>query len=412
MNNTLKNSNYLAYIATSTLSRAGDSIQKIALILFMIHLGGSASSIGFLLVSSLLPSVIFGPIAGAISDRFSATKVIHVTYIIRALTLFAIPLVSNFSVLYIISFILSSATLFGTPGQKILLPLLVPKEQIATAAGYVASSRSIVDTLMPIFGSSLVFFIGYSVTFYTTAILYVLSSIVLLPIKINQFSDSNTSTNTKNSNFIANVKEGLIYIFTNKGVRSITIISILAMSFSSGINVLMPLHLLNHLGFSKNSYGFIMASIGLGVTLGGIFIPKLQKKFSITTISLLALSLIVDGVAYAILAVIPKDFFLALLVMLIAGVSGAGYFIMVDTYLQTQVKRELLGRTYSGYYMSVNIFSVLVMAGIGIFSDKWGTTIVFIICGIGIIVTGIYAYYLSKKYSISRKSSMGDSLIS
>ncbi|MBJ8078350.1 MFS transporter [Bacillus cereus group sp. N12] len=393
-NNILTDKNFITYLIMAFIIRAGDAIYKIALILYIIKMGGSGSAVGTIVILTILPSVLFGPIAGIFSDRFSSKSIIHIANITRIAALVIVALTSNIILLYFLSFLLSAATLFASPSQKVMLPLLVDKSNITTAAGYLASSRSIIDTLIPIFGSGFAILIGFSETFYLNAALYLISSLLIIPLKLKESTDSPKPK--EKLKIFHEISDGFKYLFADKKLKIITFTSIFTLALSAGLDVLIPIYILIDLEFSDTIYGILMGAIGAGITLGGLIIPKIKKKFNLSILFIFGLSIAIDGLSFFFFGIVSNSVVLAIIIMVLCGISSAGFMIMLDSFMQTEVDNQYLGRTYASFFSLNNIFSVIVMGVVSVLADIIKITTIFSVCSLGILVTGIITIYINR----------------
>ncbi|WP_170959639.1 MFS transporter [Priestia megaterium] len=391
----LKNPNFVIYLILSFFVRGGDTIFKIALILFIISKGGTAGTVGVVLILTILPAVLFGPVSGIFSDRFNLKVIIHLANFVRATMLILIPFVSNISSIYIIGFILAVATLFSVPSQKVILPLIVEREDIPVGAGYLASTRSIIDTLIPIFGSGLTLLIGFTQTFFINASFYILASALLLFLKFDGKPNQKPHQEGKKKSVFVEVIDGFKYIFENKKLKVITIASIFTLGLSAGIEILIPIHILFDMKYSDSAYGLLIGILGAGIAIGGIIIPKLKAKLRLSALFIFAFAIVLDGLGFLFFNLLSSSLILSLIIMFISGISSAGFLIMVDSYMQTEVEKIYLGRTYSSYFSLSNIFSVLIMGVVSLGAEKSGTSLMFTLCSVGILITGLITLYLS-----------------
>ena len=84
-------------------------------------------------IARLLPSVILGPLAGVIADKFDRKKVMIVGDILRALLFISIPIVGNYFWLYAATVLIECVTLFWSPAKEATVPNLVPKNRLENA---------------------------------------------------------------------------------------------------------------------------------------------------------------------------------------------------------------------------------------------------------------------------------------
>ena len=81
-------------------------------------------------IARLLPSVILGPLAGVIADKFDRKKVMVIGDILRALLFISIPIVGNYFWLYTATVLIECVTLFWSPAKDATMPNLIPKNKL------------------------------------------------------------------------------------------------------------------------------------------------------------------------------------------------------------------------------------------------------------------------------------------
>ena len=134
------------WIATS-LSSLGDWLSLLALTALAVHAGrrraGRAGrAVGGVWLTSLLPALILGPLAGAVADRFDRRMNMIVGDVLRAVLYLSIPLnlslgfVNELTWMYVVQFLASCASLFWTPAKDASVPNLVPPDQLEEANQY------------------------------------------------------------------------------------------------------------------------------------------------------------------------------------------------------------------------------------------------------------------------------------
>ena len=129
------------WIALS-LSSLGDWISLLALSGLAATIGGrsgGAYAVSGVWLSSLLPALILGPVAGAFADRFDRRLNMIIGDVVRAVLYLTIPLnlalgfANHLTWLYIVQFLASCASLFWTPAKDASIPNLVPADKLEQA---------------------------------------------------------------------------------------------------------------------------------------------------------------------------------------------------------------------------------------------------------------------------------------
>src|SRR5262249_22165041 len=98
-----------------------------------------SAAVGGVWLTSLLPALLLGPLAGAVADRFDRRLNMIVGDVFRALLY--LSLVLNLSLgfankltwMYLVQFLASCASLFWTPAKDASVPNLVPPEKLEQA---------------------------------------------------------------------------------------------------------------------------------------------------------------------------------------------------------------------------------------------------------------------------------------
>src|SRR5215468_933622 len=136
------------WIATS-LSSLGDWLSLLALSALAYSLTGQrvqattgSVAVGGVWITSLLPYLLFGPLAGAVADRLDRRINMIVGDVVRAVLYLSIPLnlVVGFAPklpwIYIAQFLACCASLFWTPAKDASIPNLVPPGKLEQANQY------------------------------------------------------------------------------------------------------------------------------------------------------------------------------------------------------------------------------------------------------------------------------------
>ena len=125
------------WIALS-LSSLGDWLSIVALTALAPSLasGGAVakgSAVGGVWLATLLPALLFGPLAGALADRMDRRMTMIVGDVIRGLLFLSIPLFPNLTWIYVAKFLAGVTSQFWNPATAASIPNLVPKDKLERA---------------------------------------------------------------------------------------------------------------------------------------------------------------------------------------------------------------------------------------------------------------------------------------
>ena len=125
------------WIALS-LSSLGDWLSIVALTVLAPSLatGGLAakgSAVSGVWLVTLLPALLFGPLAGAVADRLDRRMVMIIGDVVRGLLFLSIPLFPNLIWILVAKFLAGVASQFWNPATAASIPNLVPKDKLERA---------------------------------------------------------------------------------------------------------------------------------------------------------------------------------------------------------------------------------------------------------------------------------------
>ena len=82
---------------------------------------------------TLLPALLFGPLAGALADRLDRRMLMIAGDVIRGLLFLSIPLFPNLTWIYVAKFLAGITSQFWSPATSASIPNLVPKDKLERA---------------------------------------------------------------------------------------------------------------------------------------------------------------------------------------------------------------------------------------------------------------------------------------
>ena len=132
----LKNTTYRHLFLAQVIALIGTGLITIALALqaYDIAKGEAAQVLGIALAIKMIAYIGVAPIASAFAERLPRKKVLVGLDIIRALTALCLPFVTQIWQIYILIFILQSASAAFTPTFQAMIPDVLPEEKDYTNA--------------------------------------------------------------------------------------------------------------------------------------------------------------------------------------------------------------------------------------------------------------------------------------
>lgn len=370
----INNRNFRLLWLSQILSQLSINIMNFVFLIKLFEETGSAISTSLLWVAFSLPAILIGPFASAIVDLTDKRKMLFITNLLQALTIFlyAIFPQANIFILYEVVFIYSLLNQFYVPAEAASLPSLLPKDKLTQGNSLFFLTQQ--GSLILGFGVAglIKHFIGFNNTLFVCAFFLFIAfiSTYFLPKLTSgnkvpkQFEDAVT-------NFFGHLVEGYRFIKNERRVLA-PVVMLICFQVALQISIVeVPIIAKNLLSIPLNSAGiFLLVPAGVGAILGAILLPKLiakgWRKKRVIDNSLLTIGIIILTFTF----IIPNlsyyfRVFLSFVSIMVLGLSFFGVIIPSQTYLQEWTPKELRGRVFGNFWFLVAVLSVVpvVFAG-------------------------------------------------
>jgi len=179
----LRNGTYAKLFSAQVIALLGTGLLTVALGLLAFDIAGAAagSVLGTALTIKMVAYVGVAPLIAAVVDRLPKKAVLIFADLIRLAIALLLPFVTETWQLYLLVFVLQSASATFTPAFQSLIPSVLPKPDEYTRA--LSLSRAAYDLealLSPVIAAALLTVAGYSDLFAGTAIGFAGSALLVL----------------------------------------------------------------------------------------------------------------------------------------------------------------------------------------------------------------------------------------
>ena len=373
------------WIALS-LSSLGDWLSLIALSILATDLGGrhaGAYAVSGVWLSSLLPALLFGPLAGAIADRFDRRTIMIAGDVIRAVLYLSIPInlslgvVDKLTWLYVAQFLASCASLFWTPAKDASVPNLVPSDKLEQAnqfslfttygtapiAGLLFSLISLISRFL---GSLSHYFAAQPVdlALYFNVVTFVISALTVMSLQLPrhhaaQAADGSAAGAAAQPSLLRSIWEGWRFLGRDHVVRGI-IVGMTGAFAAAGVVVgLGAPYVENVLHGGGAGWGVVFAAIFIGLAAGMFLGLHILHGFSRRR--LFGLSIAFAALPLALISLIPNLVIVAALVLLLGACAGVAY-VTGYTVVGLEVDDDTRGRTFSFLQSGIRVILFAVIA--------------------------------------------------
>ncbi len=314
---------FLRLWIAQALSQTANNMVNFALLLLVqdiiqIHNVEQANTaISLVILAFSLPSVLFGPIAGVLADRWDRKLLMAAMNALRAVSVISFLIInpewhvgSILAAIYFLTFIFGIAGQFFAPALGASIPSLVPRPQLIQANALFNLTFTAAQLIgFATIGPLLVKVVGIDRLFEITAIIFVLcTGLVLTLPKIEAGIAPNGADASRK--MLGDVKEGITYILNDPYlIKAIVYLTVSSSTFLM-VAALGPTFLTTVIGIPAEDIGYIVAPAGLGVVVGVLLVPAVARRFERNL--LIDSALTIAGAMLFCLAVSPTVLDLAL----------------------------------------------------------------------------------------------------
>jgi DHA3 family macrolide efflux protein-like MFS transporter len=378
-----------------TLSWVGSAVAQFGLVWWITEKTGSATILAFATLLSMLPGILLGPLIGALVDRWNRRYVMLAADGIVALASLWLAYLFWADVLeiwqfYIVLVIRAIGQTFHWPANQASISLMVPKEHLPRIAGLNQTIGGAVNIIAPMIGAFLLQVMSLSEIMMIDVITAFFSILPLLFILIPQ-PDTPPTEVTITANISAVWKdmiEGFRYIWNWSGLFWLLIVVMMLNFFVNPAMSLVPILVTNHFQGEAWELGWLNASWGLGMVIGGLILGAwggFKKRIYTALLGISGL-----GIGILLVAVAPTNMLPLALFGFLFGSSmnalanGSGFAI-----LQTLVSPEMMGRVFTVVMSMAGAVSPLSLAVGGPIADRFGIRTLYFIAGGSILLLAL-----------------------
>lgn len=341
----------------------GQWIQQVTLGWLLYDLTGSSVLLGILNGLRVLPFLFASPIAGVAADRMDRRLLVLSTQYVLMTTAFGMGalVASGFlKIWHLFAFTLVTGTAwaFVDPVRQSMIPNVVPKHDLMNAVALNSGAFNLTKVIGPSLGGLLIVWFGVAGNFFVQGAAYVAVLISLYWLQVPP-----TPSEARRSSALANLKEGLIYVWSNPTVFALMTAALVPRVFAMPYQTLMPVFQKDVLGVGPEGLGLMLAAPGLGAILAVLVLASVANRMRHQGILMLA-SLMLLGIMLNLFSW-TTSFPLALLALVAVGICQICYMATTHTMLQLIVPDELRGRVMSIYALDRGVMPAgALLAGV------------------------------------------------
>jgi len=255
----------------------GSEVTIFALAIWVWQETGQVTALALIPVFGWLPGLLFGPLAGALVDRWNRRLVLMLSdggAAAMTLMLLILYLSGNLQIwhLYLAAAVGSLFSAFQWPALSATISLMVDKEDYSRANGLMSLAESTAMILAPVAGAVLITFLNLGDIFFIDLLTFLVALTTLLIVAIPEPKREEAPEEAKLLSLWADTWYGFVYILRRPGLLGIQLL-LFSYNFvkSFGFAVLVPM-VLARSGGDTLVLGAVQSAAGIGAVVGGLIL--------------------------------------------------------------------------------------------------------------------------------------------
>ena len=408
----LKNRDFFLLWIGQIISQVGDRLGFMALIGFAYSkkAQGSSAEIFKILLFTIIPVFLIGPLAGAYVDRWDRRRTMYASDLLRAFLVLIIPFFlfyhRNLSIAYILIFVIFCIARFFLPAKMAIVPDLVEEKDLLIANSLINITGMIAFIVGSGISGVLIEWVGVEKGFYIDTLSFIVSAACIFLIsrssrgEINLIRMGGELVEAIRKSIVQEIGEGVVYFFKSKDIRLTAGVLFLLSSALGAISVVSIVFIQNTLHSATKDLGLLIMFLGSGLFAGTILYGKLGSRLA--HLKSVFVSLTLTGIVLIIFAIavsrIPR-FALASILSFILGLVVSPVMNISNTIIQKASYNKMRGKIFSSIELVMHSGFLLAMYVSSILAEHFRQSEIIVVIGCVFCALGIISCIFNRKIS-------------
>lgn len=365
----LRHRDFALLWTASLVSNIGTWMEIVAIGSLLAKGTGRARDLGILAAAGFLPTAVFAPIGGAISDRVPRKAFLVATLgfdTALAIVLAVLLWTGHWTpaALWAIVFVEGCSAALSLPNRQALMPELVPVDDLSAAVGLSSISWNGGRVIGPLLGGVVIAAFGTTWAVVANAVSFVAMLIAVSFIHLPAHPLTRAV-----GGVIAQLRVAAAHLRSSPTSRFATL-SIVALAATAGPFIgLLPIVAHNVFRGGAGTTSMFVTAQGLGAIVGALCVPRLSQRLGRERALLVGFAVLAPSLLGFALAPITAVAVAALVVI------GGGYFCVIvssQALLQLDAPMHLRARVMALFSVALGLPYVVAVTAHGFLADAWG----------------------------------------
>lgn len=392
---------FIAYLVTYT----GTAMAPIALVFGVLELTGSTRDSAIVIAAPTIAAIGVLLVGGVLADRTSRQRIMIFSELLAMIAQLSIAFLlmsggATVPMLTLLMLINGAAMALNFPASTGLIIQIVEQHELQTVNALLGTARNGAIAGGAALGGVLVAMLGAGMTLMIDAISFGVSALLVLSLRPRH------QVKLEKASFIADLTLGWKEFIRHTWLWVIVLqFSLLVAVHESLFGLIGPAVALERMN-GATDWGFIAASFGVGLLLGGLLSLKIDVKYPMRFGTLLTFSF----VAFPLALAVPLSTPVVAAAALLYGVAGEIFSVLWNTTLQQKIPAEMLSRVSAYDHLGSMGLAPLGIVAAGFVFELLGHRTTLLIAAATVIVPSLAAFCVRDVRMLTRSGVRGDRL--
>ena len=344
----LRDRQFVRYLSARVLSGAGDIITLVALPILVYRISDSASLTALVAACEAAPYLVFGLLAGALSDRWNRKRVMVTADLCGAGLIATLPLahwIGEVTVphVLVVAFLGPTLAVFSDGAVFGALPMLVGRDRIAEANAVAWGAQNVNEIVLPSLVGVALAVVHPSTLLVVDALTFAASAALVTTLTRPLYDATRERPPFGIRQIGRDIREGLDYLVRHAGVRTMTIVGFAQCLAGGAFVALMVVWIDQRLGVGTDGlrFGLVYGSWAVGGLAAAVLLPPILRRTTPGRVTLAALPV---SAALGIVVPLAETWWVAAVALAAWSVAYTMVTINSISYRQLVTPEPLLGR--------------------------------------------------------------------
>ncbi|MEV5199244.1 MFS transporter [Streptomyces sp. NPDC053720] len=383
------------FVLANLVSASGSAMAPLALAYAVIGQGGGAGSLGVVLATNSVPTIVFTLVGGVLADRISRSRILFLGNLLAAsaqgvLAALVATHHATTAAIAACGFVSGIAVAFTAPAAVGVVGQVVAAEHLQQAVALLRLPGNAVKVLGPVVAGLIVAVGGPAWALSWDALSFLIAALLLLGLRLSAPVTTSSALADLRAGWSGFRSRTWLWTYTAAG-------TVVVAAWLAGFQLLGPVIAAEHYSGAR-SWGLVQGAFAFGLLAGTVVCLRWKPYRLLAVAVITGAGLCLPPAALGFGLALPW----VLLAAVLAGVGLDVAIVAWNTALQQHVPQEELGRMSSFNGVGERIAIPLGYLVTALAAHAWADRTVLLICAGAIVATTVLNLCVRDVYRVNR----------